>query len=145
MLTNSASSAKKYALSDGARGAGQGVELWGTSKSEMINGEQGRVWMGGAVVLCCRMAKNERKKGKTKDKNTNKKKGKHRQMAHSCDFKRKSTTSCFLFFTVQKIVATFRSFTSCVCPNSNSDEILSHNQLETKNQKKNKNNDDSKK
>lgn len=76
MLTNSASSAKKYALSDGARGAGQGVELWGTSKSEMINGEQGRVWMGGAVVLCCRMAKNERKKkGKTKDKNTNKKKG----------------------------------------------------------------------
>jgi len=68
--------------------------------------------MGGAVVL---------PHGKNKKK---KKRGASQRTAASRE--KKTTRRC------PEIVATFRSFTSCVCPNSNSTEILSHNQLETK-------------
>jgi len=69
--------------------------------------------MGGAVVL---------PHGKNKKK---KKRGASQRTAAASE-KKKTTRRC------PEIVATFRSFTSCVCPNSNSTEILSHNQLETK-------------
>jgi len=55
-----------------------------------------------------------------------KKKNEGRHSAQLRQAKKKTTRRC------PEIVATFRSFTSCVCPNSNSTEILSHNQLETK-------------